>query len=154
MSDGSVPEVLFYHLETRPLEQVLPELLEKTMARGWRAVIQAPTSERIEALDQYLWTYRDDSFLPHGRAEDGDGDIQPIYLTTEGDNPNGAAIRFFVDGSDVADKSGYQRLVHFIDGADGEAVAHARGLWKEAANAGHAVTYWRQNDQGAWQKQG
>ena len=31
-------EVWFYHLEQTGLEQALPELLEKTLQRGWRAI--------------------------------------------------------------------------------------------------------------------
>ena len=91
-------EVLFYHLERRPLEQVLPQLLEKTLERGWRAVVQTGSEERAEALSQSLWTYRDEAFLPHGSAADGHEEMQPVFLTPEDVNPNGAQIRFFVDG--------------------------------------------------------
>ena len=96
--DGS----LFYHLEHQPLERVLPSLVERTLERGWRAVVQAGSEERVEALDTLLWTYREDSFLPHGTRRDGNVAAQPIYLTSNEDNPNGAGVRFLVDGAETA----------------------------------------------------
>lgn len=145
-------EVLFYHLERQPLERVLPTLLEKTLERGWRAVIQAASEERIEALSTALWTYRDDSFLPHGAGRDGNAALQPVWLTAETDNPNGANIRFLVDGSDTDDISGYDRAVYLFDGHDGDAVARAREQWKAARAKGYEVTYWQQAQTGRWER--
>ncbi|HSM20221.1 MAG TPA: DNA polymerase III subunit chi, partial [Hyphomicrobiales bacterium] len=99
-------EVLFYHLERQPLERVLPQLLEKSLARGWRAVVQAGSDERVEALDAALWTYREDSFLAHGTAGDGNAAMQPVFLTAGGDNPNQADVRFLVDGTETSEVSG------------------------------------------------
>ncbi|MEQ1611332.1 MAG: DNA polymerase III subunit chi, partial [Hyphomicrobiaceae bacterium] len=92
-------EVLFYHLERRPLDEVLPMLVEKTVERGWRAVIQAGSAERLEALDQLLWTYREGSFIPHGTAKAANPERQPVFLTTTEDNPNQSTVRFMVDGA-------------------------------------------------------
>jgi DNA polymerase III subunit chi len=145
-------EILFYHLERAPLEAVLPQLLEKTLERGWRAVVQAGSAERLEALDTALWTYRDSSFLPHGTARDGHADAQPVFLTTGCDTPNGAGVRFLVDGAEPATYSGFVRMVFLFNGADAEAVAQARAQWKAAKAAGCGVTYWQQNDAGRWEK--
>ncbi|HOT83164.1 MAG TPA: DNA polymerase III subunit chi, partial [Candidatus Defluviicoccus seviourii] len=57
-------EVAFYHLQAAPLDQVLPRLLEKTLAAGKRAVVIAGSRARAEALATVLWTYRPDSWLP------------------------------------------------------------------------------------------
>ncbi len=145
-------EVLFYHLEHQPLERVLPVLLERTLERGWRAVVQCGSAERLDALDSGLWTYRDDSFLPHGMAEDGPGELQPIYLTAGDDNPNGANVRFFVDGAVPVGFQGYDRVVYLFDGGDTSAVEQARADWKRARSAGVEVTYWQQASSGRWEK--
>ena len=144
-------EVLFYHLEVRPLEQVLPQLPEKTLERGWRAVVEVGSSERAQALDRHLWTYRDDSFLPHGLDGEGEEPNQPILLTTASTNPNAAAVRFFVDGAVPSSADGYQRIVFMFSGQDGEAVAQARKAWV-ALRAENDVTYWQQDASGRWQK--
>src|SRR5689334_25151358 len=105
-------EVLFYHLKGQTPEQVLPTLLQKSLARGWRVVVQAASEERVEALDAHLWTYRDDAFLPHGTDREPQTASQPVLLTTRDDNPNGAEVRFLIDGVAVpADAAAYQRVV-------------------------------------------
>jgi DNA polymerase III subunit chi len=145
-------EVLFYHLERQPLEKVLPTLVEKTYERGWRAVIQAGSKERVEALDTLLWTYKEEGFLPHGTRQDGDAAEQPVYLTTEPENPNQATVRFLVDGAEAGELKDYERVVFIFDGHDPEALGEARAQWKAAKDAGFALTYWQQSPEGRWEK--
>ncbi len=145
-------EVYFYHLQNQPLEKVLPQLLEKCLERGWRCVVQASSDERVQALDQHLWTWRDDSFLPHGIDKETNASEQPVLLTTSEDNANGAQARFFVEGASSENLAGYERAIHLFDGNDPDAVDNARAQWKIAQAAGHAVTYWQQDEAGRWQQ--
>jgi DNA polymerase-3 subunit chi len=146
-------EVLFYHLQRQPLERVLPMLLEKSLARGWRVVVQAASEERAEALDAHLWTFRDDSFLPHGTWRENEAREQPILLTVRDDNPNGATVRFLLDGVPLpADVAAYERIVLLFDGEDPDAVDAARARWGEAKQNGFEVTYWQPDDTGRWQR--
>lgn len=145
-------EILFYHLERRPLEQVLPTLLEKCLERGWRCVVQCGSAERRDALDGHLWTYNDASFLPHGTEAQPLPERQPVLLATSDANPNGATVRFLVDGVPLPDPSPYQRLVLLFDGRDDEQVALARERWREAKGLGHDLTYWQQEETGRWVK--
>jgi DNA polymerase-3 subunit chi len=144
-------EILFYHLENQPLERVLPVLLEKSLERGWKAVIEAGSRERAEALDVTLWTYRDDSFLPHGLAGQDTDPLQPVLITTDAGNPNGANVRFFVDRAVPQQVEGYARVVYLFSGHDPDAVAEARVAWK-ALSPGNDVTYWQQDPGGRWEK--
>ena len=145
-------EVLFYHLTERTLEDVIPGLLAKCLERGWRVVVQAGSRERLEALDGHLWTWREDSFLPHGMLRDGTEGLQPVWLTDEDDNPNQANVRFMLDGVAPPDLSAYERGVYIFDGHDNDAVEGARERWKAEKAAGHDVTYWQQNARGGWEK--
>ena len=146
-------EILFYHLHRQPLERVLPTLLEKSLERGWRVVVQAASEERVEALDAHLWTFRDESFLPHGTARDAEAREQLIVLTVDDDNPNGATVRFLLDGAGVpADAAAYQRIVLLFDGEDPDALAAARTRWSEAKAGGFDVTYWQPDQDGRWQR--
>jgi DNA polymerase-3 subunit chi len=147
-------EVLFYHLERQGLEKVLPSLVEKTLERGWRAVVQAGSQERLAAIDLALWTYKDESFLAHGTAKEGHAADQPVYLTTSNDTPNGAGVRFLVDGAETDDFKGFVRIVYLFDGNDSDAVARARAQWTAAKSAGCPVTYWQQSAAGKWEKKG
>jgi DNA polymerase III subunit chi len=147
-------EMLFYHMKGQTPEQVLPALLQKSLERGWRVVVQASSEERVEALDAHLWTWREDSFLPHGTWRDAEAAEQPIVLTLNEENPNGAAVRFLVDGAAMtAAAAGYDRIVLLFDGDDPDAVTAARGRWSEAKAAGMEVTYWQADEQGRWRRQ-
>ncbi len=145
-------EVWFYHLERQPLEAVLPSLVQRTLARGWRAVVQAGTAERLEAIDSLLWTFADDSFIPHGTARDGDPTEQPVFLTLTEENPSDAAIRFLVDGATLSRFHGYLRVVLIFDGHETLAVEQARAQWKAAKAEGCSVTYWQQTAAGGWER--
>jgi DNA polymerase-3 subunit chi len=147
-----VTEILFYHLQKRPLEAVLPVLLEKSLERGWRCVVEAGSPERVEALDAHLWTYSDEGFLPHGTSRDADAAEHPIVLTTETSNPNGANVRFFVDGAVPGDIAGLTRAVLIFDGNDDGAVAAARDVWKVLKGKGLEPSYWQQDEGGRWNK--
>lgn len=145
-------EVLFYHLTESALEDALPPLLEKSLERGWRAVVQTGSDERRDALDTHLWTYRDDSFLAHGTEHDQHAQHQPVLLTTGTGNANAARIRFMVDGAEPPDLSNYDRAVFMFDGHDMTQVEQARGHWKAMKAAGHAATYWQQTPERRWER--
>ena len=147
-------EVFFYHLKGQTPEQVLPTLLQKSLDRGWRVVVQASSEERDEALDAHLGTWRDDSFLPQGTWRDAEASRQPIVLTVSDHNPNGATVRFLVDGALMPqDASVYERVVLLFDGEDPDALDAARARWTEAKSAGFEVTYWQADEKGGWRRQ-
>jgi DNA polymerase-3 subunit chi len=146
-----VTEVRFYHLLDQRLERVLPQLLEISLDRGWRVVVQAASEERIEALDAHLWTFRDDSFLPHGTSRNPDAADQPILLTASESNANNANVRFLIDGAPIPqDAARYDRLVLIFDGNDDEAVARAREQWSQAKASGYDASYWQPDEAGRW----
>ncbi len=145
-------DVLFYHLEIQPLERVIPVLLERSLERGWKVVVETGSRERAEALDAVLWTYRDESFLPHGVASGDDLDAQqPVLIVTGSANPNSANVRFFVDRAVPQSAEGYERIVYMFSGHDPDAVTEARAAWR-ALREGNQVTYWQQDDSGRWVK--
>ncbi len=144
-------EVFFYHLTRTKLEKTLPDLLAKSLERGWRVVVEAISEAQVEALDALLWTYESESFLPHGTKATGQAADQPIFLTATQDNPNTAQIRFFVDGAQVQGIEGLERALLIFDGNDEEAVAAARAQWKTLKEQGHTLTYWQQGTRG-WEK--
>jgi DNA polymerase-3 subunit chi len=147
-------EVLFYHLKGQTLEQVLPSLLQRSLERGWRVVVQASSDERVDGLDAHLWTWRDDAFLPHGTWRDSEASEHPILLTVNDENPNGAGVRFLVEGAGMpGNAAAYQRLVLVFDGEDPDAVETARARWAEAKTAGFEVTYWQADEHGRWKRQ-
>jgi len=154
-----VTEVLFYHLDRKALEDVLPALMERTLERKWKALVKCESADRAAALDALLWTYDDQSFLPHAQLGDGDATRQPILIGTEDGNENAANVLFLVGGASPPAWNGdltrsLARVVVLFDGRDEEALAAARKERKNAKNVGHEVTYWKQSAAGKWEKQG
>jgi DNA polymerase-3 subunit chi len=148
----TAPDYWFYHLESQPLHAVLPVLVEKTLSRGWRACLRFATAERLETIDAALWTYREESFLPHGTARDGHPERQPIFLTLDGANPNAADVLFLLETATENEPGRFTRILRLFDGMDAEALALARTEWRSAKAAGFGVSYWRQDASGAWKK--
>ena len=151
MAEGA-PELWFYHLERSSLDQVLPELLDRTLKRGWRAVVRSPDEGELRRLDDWLWTCKDESFLAHGLAAEPMAERQPILLTTGADNPNGAQALFLIGDADLVGLPDYERGLYLFDGRDEAQLGAARARWREAKAQGLSVSYWRQTAQG-WEKQ-
>ena len=152
MAEAPATEVWFYHLERTGLEQALPELLEKTLQRGWKALVRVREAGRMQHLDAALWSYRDESFLPHGQDDEPQAPRQPILLTIGFDNPNAADALFLVDGAEPGDLGGYARCVVLFDGGDEAQLAVARAQWSAIKATGVAVSYWKQQARG-WERQ-
>jgi len=149
-----VPEFRFHHLERRRIEQALPDFLEAALAEGHRIVVQTPSREWRDALNERLWTYREDSFLPHGSASDGDPASQPIFLTETDESPNGATLRVLLGPADVERfrDAACKRVIVLFDSRDEAAMAEARTAWKLLTGAGAAPSYWKEGDEGGWVK--
>ena len=147
-------EISFYHLLHTPLERALPRLMEKVLESGARAVIRTGSAQRAEALSGILWTYEQNSFLPHGTAADGSPEKQPVWITPDDENPNGADILVLTDGAAAGDIGAWRRCLEMFDGRDETAVTDARRRWRDYKAADHDLTYWQQTERGGWEKQG
>jgi DNA polymerase-3 subunit chi len=143
----------FYHLQKQTLDEVLPKLLSKAYGTGEKIIVKVGTVERVEFLNSLLWTFNDESFLPHGSKKDGFAEKQPIWLTAETDNPNHATFLFLVDGAEIEPKqaTGFSRIFNIFDGNSEEALNQARQLWKTCKDAGFEVNYWQQTERGVWE---
>ena len=142
----------FYHLQSSPLERALPQLLERALAAGHRAVVMAASEDRVEALATVLWTHNPNGWLPHGTAKDGFAADQPIWLTDSPENPNGARLLVLTDGMQSERMGEFDRCLDIFDGAVEEALAAARQRWATAKAAGHELHYWQQTAAAGWQE--
>jgi DNA polymerase-3 subunit chi len=145
-------EISFYHLQKSHLEEALPLLLEKTLELGKRAIVMVGSSAYAEQLNTYLWDYQKGAWLPHGTNKDGQGENQPIWLTSVDENPNGATFLFLADGAHSADISAYERCFEMFDGNNTAQYTRARKLWQSYKDAGHPLKYLKQNDRGEWEE--
>lgn len=145
-------EVSVYKLTVTPLEKTLPKLMEKVLQGGKRAVIVTPSKERVEVLNTLLWTYTTLTFLPHGSEVDGFAEHQPIWLTAQVENPNGAEVLVLCDGAEASSMDGFGRCLDLFDGNDTDSTAQARNRIQGYKAQGCSVNYWQQDSAGAWTK--
>lgn len=145
-------EIRFYHLQSQPMERVLPVILEKALERGHRIIVQCADDKKLDEIDKLLWTYKADSFLPHGTAKDGNEAQQPVFLTTEQINANSADVLFLTGGSTNDNLGDYALCCDLFDGNDQQALSAARERWKNSVDKGLKATYWQQSDTGKWDK--
>jgi len=143
-------EIWFYHMVRFDLERVLPDLLQKTLARGWRALVRFADAERVEHWNGFLWTFDPASFLPHGSEKDGAVARQPVLLTCGEDNLNQADVLFLTGGVFQDDISSFERCVVLFAERDRDTVQAARQYWQRQKTAGHVVKYWQQSSSGQW----
>ncbi len=145
-------DIRFYHLNTRTLDQALPEIVQKALSVGHKIVVRAPDDKEVERLNNLLWTFRPDSFIPHGSAKDGSPDHQPVWLSAGNDNPNNANVLILTGGLQDDALEGYTLACDIFDGRNEDNVLSARQRWKAYKNSGHALTYWQQTEKGWEQK--
>ena len=141
----------FYHLQKQNLEEVLPKLLEKAYASGKKIKVKIGNELRVEFLNALLWTYNDESFLPHGSKKDGNAEMQPIWLSTDDDNLNDAQLLFLTDGAQPPETiENFERIFNIFDGNNTEAFENALTLWRKFKTLGGELHYWQQDANGRW----
>ncbi|ESQ78857.1 DNA polymerase III subunit chi [Asticcacaulis sp. YBE204] len=144
-------QVWFYHLERTPLKAALPDLLDKTLQKGWRAYVLGE-GEALADLDQHLWAWREEAFLAHGLETDPHAERQPVLLGASGDRANAADVLFSVSAMNLPDLSVYQRCLILFEGQDEAHLGWARAQWKTLKAADADLAYWKQNDNGRWER--
>lgn len=144
-------EIRFYHLTQMPLSQALPQLLERTLQAGKKAVIRVGNEKRLESLSQWLWVYKDDGWLPHGKQDD-DVDGNVIWLTLDTDNPINGEFLFVVEQANIDDFQNYERVFYLFDGTNENELTEARNLWRKLKRQELELAYWKQDENGRWQQ--
>jgi len=136
----------FYHIEQGSVDAAIAPLIEKCLERRWRVLVVGH-EETVERLNRALWTWKDESFLPHGRART-DAANQPVLLSTEATPANGAKVAVLLDGAD-AEGAQFERVMVVFDGADADTRAKARQQYKAALDAVTPARYFQQ-ERGGW----
>ncbi|MFV0322127.1 MAG: DNA polymerase III subunit chi [Alphaproteobacteria bacterium] len=144
-------DIRFYHLTQIPLSQALPQLLERTMQAEKKAIIRVGNEQRLESLSRWLWVYKDDGWLPHGKQDDNaDGNV--IWLTLNKDNPINGEFLFVVEQAVIDGFEAYERVFYLFDGTNENELTEARNLWRKLKKQDLELAYWKQDENGRWQQ--
>jgi len=132
----------FYYLTRTPLEKALPGIAERVLGSGERLLIVAEDADQLNRLDQLLWAYRADSFLPHGQSGD-----QPVLLGASLEGAAGYPNVAYVDGIWRDAPEGVARVFYFFDETTRDG---ARDAWRQLAGTQVERRYWKQEEGGRW----
>ncbi len=126
-------------------------LLEKSLERNWTCLVKT-TPEMLDYFDRFLWTYRKDSFLPHGLETEPLSDYNPILLSSKAQTHLGKDVVILTHGQDIENFDGVKRSVFMINGKNSNDVAHARTRWSQFKSKGANLSYYQQGERGQWIK--
>lgn len=148
-----MPQVDFYHLTQSTLDDALVMLVKKCQVAGKKALIQCPRPA-AEVVDDALWTYDPESWLPHGLDDAAGAERADIWINSGPDgNPVSATFLFLLHGAERPDMASFERVFNLFDGRSEAQVAQAREQWRswQAANA-LTMRYFAQDDTGRWEQ--
>lgn len=138
-------------MEKSNLEQTLPALINKALQNNHKIIIKAANQNDLDKLNEHLWAYSPNSFIPHGSAKDGHAESQPVYLTLKDENPNGADVLILTQGAQCENLKDYALVCEMLDGHNQDHIENARSRWKTYKEDGLEISYWQQGPQGGWE---
>jgi DNA polymerase-3 subunit chi len=144
-------EYLFYHHEASTIESTLPQFLEKCIIKNWRALIKTRVDHLVE-LEEFLWTFKANSFLPHGRDDQPRVQHHPIVLSSSAKTADSFQVVFLLAGSEIKKLNDVERCIIFIDGRSEKSTIYERSRWKKLKAEGEKLNYYKQNSNGEWIK--
>lgn len=90
-------------------------LVERIRGTGHRIYIQAPDRDQARHLDRLLWTFKQQSFLPHGLANDSDRELTPILIGFDGDPGEENQVLINLSLEVPAFFGSFERLCELVD---------------------------------------
>ncbi|OPZ78363.1 MAG: DNA polymerase III subunit chi [Alphaproteobacteria bacterium ADurb.Bin438] len=137
----------FYHLTSSTLQKILPQLAINIDKTKKHAIFLFKDDNEVEKFNDYLWTFKDTSFIPHGSKNDGNENLQPIFLSSEFSNPNDA--KFIVYTSPLNNiNPEFERVFIIFNGNNKMELEMARNLWKKGIALSAEMHYWQDLPEG------
>ncbi len=148
-------EIRFYHLRRDTAESAVPGLVQKALEHGHKILIKLPDSARRQHYDDWLWRFRPDSFIPHGQDGDPHPQVQPVWLSTSDDAPNGAGMALALEGATLPPPEKFKLICFMFSSENVDELARSRELWREYKKRDDLnMTYWQQQENGGWKQAG
>ena len=145
--------VAIYELKRTPLLEGLPRLISKIYEAGFRVLIKTPNKDRAPSLNDTLWTFPPQAFLPHGMEGEASSEDHPIWITTQETNDNNANLLVTTDGVEHSNMASFAKCVAMFEGQDESVRMNIHSKIAEYQKAGFEVTYWQESETGVWNKQ-
>jgi DNA polymerase-3 subunit chi len=134
-----VTHVEFVKLERPEKARLLCELAEEFYLRGQRVLVVVDDDNQGVTLDQFLWTWKKGSFVPHG-YDNGTVECldEPVVIAVHENNANGAQVLISGRPCSLEFARQFQAVVDFAEVYDEALREASRGRFRAFREAGFA----------------
>lgn len=131
----------FYEVKAPRWELVLCRHVETAYEAGERVYVRCSSEALARHVDELLWTFREDSFVPHGLWP-GAGELKdPVAVGWHPGNPNRASRLVLAGAGEPDELSRYERATDFVPVADAALTGAARARYRAFRGRGHEVAF-------------
>ncbi|MBA2709270.1 MAG: DNA polymerase III subunit chi [Tatlockia sp.] len=100
--------------EVEELKLFACRLLEKAYARGHRVFVYCANQLEAESLDELLWTFKDNSFIPHNLQGEGPEPPPPIQIGYQNEPRGFNDILINLHGEIPEFHSRFRRIIEIV----------------------------------------
>ena len=151
MALGKLEKAFFYNVSHRDVVADIAWLAENIFKKNNRIVIFCTDQETTEVVDDFLWSTRDDSFIPHSKKKDGKDTFDPILVTADLDGSYEHNVLLALNGVLIKEKDWqrFAKIYYFFDDQDIKEKENARSMWKNFSSLNIDCKYWI-NEKNKW----
>ena len=143
-------EIFFYKLKNTSIDLFLISLIEKSISKNWNSLVLLDNTERMEEINDLLWTFNDTSFIPHGSQSDLSPDKQNVYLTCNEENLNNSNIIFSIDGIIINEPDNWNRCIYIFNEQNLKVTDELESYKREIKDFGYTLKSFEQDNNGKW----
>ena len=143
-------EIFFYKLKNTSIDLFLISLIEKSISKNWNSLVLLDNTERMEEINDLLWTFNDTSFIPHGSQSDLSPDKQNVYLTCNEENLNNSNIIFSIDGIIINEPGNWNRCIYIFNEQNLKVTDELESYKREIKDFGYTLKSFEQDNNGKW----
>ncbi len=145
-------QIIFYSTAPFQVEKTLFTLLEKSLEKGNKSLLLFKDKEKCLSINEQLWTYKQNSFLPHISEDDQiyDNIDIPVYLSTKNENPFKAELLFSIDGFLPDNIDHFERVIIIIDVNDELLNEKYKNYYLDINKNFEDIVFYKSDDNGKW----
>ena len=145
-------QIIFYSTAPLQVEKTLFALLEKSLEKGNKSLLLFKDKEKCLSINEQLWTYKQNSFLPHISEDDQiyDNIDVPVYLSTKNENPFKAELLFSIDGFLPDNIDHFERVIIIIDVNDELLNEKYKNYYLDINKNFEDIVFYKSDDNGKW----
>jgi len=151
MELGKLQKAFFYNASHRDVVADITWLTENIFKKNNSIVIFCTDQETAKVVDDFLWSYKEDSFLPHALKKHEEVSLNPILVSTDLDEGFEHNVLIALNGVLINEKDWqrFAKIYYFFDDQDMTEKENARSMWKSFSSLDIDCKYWI-NEKNKW----